>query len=273
MNKRLTRDLGNPNNNVKNYKTDVIYSSTDFNKFKFKPGNRDLNQKHILEVADSMREKGWFGAPIEISLTDNNDFLVEEGQHRVEAAKLSLTPIKFIVVPPRSIYDTATQNSLTKKWNAYDYINAHAKDGNMSYKRLKNVIDRFPEFNWSEVLHIANITTNDNFKKGYVRFPEERQQKVIYALEQMKDIKRVLKDINMAQTSYTKVLAVLIINDVIDTKRMTSQIDKYGSQFLVPVRRTNFAVDYIERVYNHCQRNKVFLVSEYKRLTQNNQYV
>ena len=260
-------------NNVKNYKPNVIYSSTDYRKFKFKAGNRGIDQKHILEIADSMREKGWFGGPIEISLTANNDFLVEEGQHRVEAAKASYTPIKFIVVPPRSIYDTATQNSLTKKWNAYDYINAHAKEGNVSYKRLKNVIDRFPEFNWSEVLYVADISTNDNFKKGYVRFSEEKQAKVIYALEQMKEIKRILKETDMTQTAYTKVLSVLIMHDLIDVNRMAGQIEKYGSQLMIPVRRTNLAVDYIERVYNHSQRNRVYITSEYKRLTQNNQYV
>ena len=253
--------------NSSQFKSDRIYTSSDYDRFRFKEGNRDIADNHVREIAQSMRDRGWFGGPIEVSLDQNGNFIVEEGQHRVKAAKMSYTPIRFIVVESRNIFETSVQNSLTKKWTVMDYITSHAREGNVSYKRLKNVIDRFPEFNPTEIMWIAGIEHKDNFKKGYVRFSEETQARVIKTLEQMKEIRRVLKEIDMAQSSYTKVISVLIMNDLIDPDRMAKKIAKYGQGIMLPVRRADLAVDYIERVYNFAQRDPVFLVSEYRRLT------
>ena len=74
--------------------------------------------------------------PIEVSVNDAGEYVIEEGQHRYEAARKTKTPVHFMVSKPKSIYEIGRQNSLVKPWNKQNFIKAYADEGNYSYKRL-----------------------------------------------------------------------------------------------------------------------------------------
>lgn len=144
-----------------------IYTTTQYDDFTFKLGNRDVNEKHIKKIEASMKEKGWMGGPIEVSIGTNGKFEIEEGQHRFIAAKRTNTPIKFIVVPKKTIYEIAKQNSMVEKWKREDFIKSYAEQGIQDYIYLYNLTNEFQNISVSNVLRIVGL--EGGFKRSLKR--------------------------------------------------------------------------------------------------------
>ena len=126
-------------------KANTIYTSSQYNDFVFKKENRAIDEAFVEKLKMSFEKYGWVGSPIEISETPDGKFQIEEGQHRFLAAKELSLPIKFICVPPRTAYMQAEINDLTNKWKIMKFVEMYAKNGVVSYKRLLNLCEQFPQ--------------------------------------------------------------------------------------------------------------------------------
>lgn len=233
----------------------VIYSTTDYDAFVFRNANRDVDMGHAHRIAESMKENGWQGAPIEISLTDDGKYQIEDGQHRFLACKQSGTPVKFMVVKPKTIYDVATQNSMKKGWKGSDYIKAYSEDGNYNYKRLKNLEDEFPKATLSDILDVVvGKHKQDNLKKGYVRITDEQFYKAREVLKSLMPMIETLKLINVKTVAnYKKRLIDLLMHDIVDPQRMIDKLDKHGRMLLPQSATKDQALQYLEALYNYHQ--------------------
>ena len=69
----------------------TVRLSRNYNMFKFKDGNRDLNYINVNKMEESLKKHGWV-TPI---VVDNNYYIID-GQHRFQAAKNLGMPIAFI---------------------------------------------------------------------------------------------------------------------------------------------------------------------------------
>lgn len=236
-------------------KENVIYSTTDYDAFVFRKANRDVDPSHINKIAENMKENGWQGAPIEISLTENGKYQIEDGQHRYMACKKSGTPVKFMVVKAKTIYDVAKQNSMNKNWKGTDYIKAYSSDGNYNYKRLNNLVEEFPHASLSDILDVVvGKHTQSNLKKGYVRINDEQFYKAREILKDLMPMIETLKLINVKTlSSYKKRLVDLLTHDIIDPQRMIDKLDKHARMLLPPSATKDQALQYLEMVYNYHQ--------------------
>ncbi len=246
-------------------KENVIYSTTDYDSFVFRKANRDVDMSHVRRIAENMKSNGWQGAPIEVSLTEDGKFQIEDGQHRYMACKTSGTPVKFMVVKNKTIYDVATQNSMKKGWKGSDYIKAYSEDGNYNYKRLKNLEDEFPRASLSDILDVVvGKHKQDNLKKGYIRITDEQFYKAREVLKSLMPMIETLKYINVkTMTNYKKNLVDLLMNDIIDPQRMIDKLDKHGRMLLPQSATREQALHYLEGVYNyHQHKNSIVMFRE-----------
>ena len=239
-------------------KENYIYTSSNYDDFVFRTANRDVDIPHINKIAENMKVNGWQGAPIEVSLTDDKKFQIEDGQHRFMACKKSNTPVKFMIVKKMSIYDVATKNSMKKGWKGSDYIKAYSEDGNFNYKRLKNLQDEFPKVSLSDILDVVvGKHTQNNLKKGYIHINDEQYYKAREVLKSLTIMNESLKLIGIkTMSSYKKILVDLLLNDVIDPQRMIDKLDKHGRMLLPPSATKDQAIQYLEALYNYHQRDK-----------------
>lgn len=243
-----------------------IYTTTEYDQFVFRTANRAVDTAHVNRIASSMIDNGWQGAPIEVSeLPEKNKFQIEDGQHRYMACKKTNTPIKFIVVDPKSIYDLARQNSIKKSWKGCDYIRAYANDGNYNYKRLANLMKEFPIVTLSDILDIiVGKHKQDNLKKGYVRITDEQFFKAREILAPLSMMNKSLKDMGIKTVSnYKRVISLLLVHDVIDPQRMIDKLDKYGMMLLPKSVTKEQALRELEVIYNyHQQKNTTVMFRE-----------
>ena len=244
-------------------KENQIYITTDYDQFVFRSANRDVDMSHVNRIATSMAKEGWQGAPIEVS-EDNGKLQIEDGQHRYMACRKTGTPVHFMVVKVKTIYDVAKQNSMKKGWRGSDYIKAYSEDGNYNYKRLKNLEDEFPGATLSDILDVVvGKHKQDNLKKGYVRINDEQFFKAREVLKSLVVMIESLKSFNIKTiANYKKILIQLLKHDVIDPQRMIDKIDKHGRMLLPASATKDQAMQYLEALYNYHQSKNTVLFRE-----------
>lgn len=241
-----------------------IYTTTDYDSFALKKANRQVDMNHVKRIAESMKANGWVGAPIEVS-EGNGKLQIEDGQHRYTACQMTNTPVKFMVVKPKSVYDVAMQNNIKKGWKGEDYINAYAEDGNYNYKRIKNLEEEFSNLSLSDILAVIsdNGQRRNSLKKGYVRVTDEMFYKARDVLKSLGILSEELKMAGIrSQKVYKATLSLLLKHDIIDTDRMVDKISKYGRMLLPPTATREQALMALETLYNYHQRGGTVLFRE-----------
>lgn len=233
-----------------------IYTSSQYEDFHFKDANRDVRPKSVEQIAKRMEEVGWQGTPIQVSIDKDGQMVIEDGQHRYLAAKQTNTPIRFMVVPPKSTFDLAIENSLNNKWNIYDYIDTYAKQGSLNYKRLKQLVDEFHEIPATDIISLVSEKTykSSDVKKGYFKMSDELFYKARQELKDLVVFNGALENAKVkTKSAYSRCLIILLRNELIDTQRMLDKIDKFGASLLnKSVSKTQAFLE-LDAVYNHHQ--------------------
>jgi len=112
-----------------------IYSSLEYDKFKFIEGNRAIDQQKVSAYSE-MIEKGYSQDESPILVTSSYEIL--DGQHRYLAAKKCNTPIYYIVSNKNA--DSSAMLDINKNgnnWKLEDYVTLFAARGNQNYQKLK----------------------------------------------------------------------------------------------------------------------------------------
>lgn len=230
-----------------------IYTTSKYNDFILKEENRLVDERHVKKIAESMKNYGWIGSPIEVSEA-NGKFQIEDGQHRFMACEMTNTPVRFVVVRQRSAYEVASQNWLNKKWNQKDFIEMYSRNGNTNYKRLKNLMNEFPLFTLPEILMTlrkANGGNDHKMERGQLTITEDDYYNAKNILTELARVKEKFKEVGYPQRVYVNVVMALIRANAINIDKLIEKLDKYGKSILEPITTANSAIDYIERVYNY----------------------
>ena len=239
-----------------------IYTTSNYDSFVFRGDNRDIDLNHVKKIAESMTEKGWQGVPIEISVNEKGEYQIEDGQHRYMAAKDTKTPINFIMVKSKTVYEIATQNSMKKGWNNSDFISAYAGSGNYNYKRLEGLQREFKNTALSDILDVVSESgygkRKEELKKGYLRITDEQFYKARTVLKDLNVISAIIKEIGIkTQATYKRVVIALLKNNLINGERMADKLAKYGRMVMPESASRGQALDYLERVYNYAQKKDI----------------
>ncbi len=118
-----------------------ILKTDDYKKFKLHLQNRQINYKKVQKLAESMKEKNLL--PYYPIVVDKN-FVILDGQHRYEAAKLAKVTISYLISHDGyDIKDVPESNNFQSHWRLEDYINYWAKEGKQSYIKLLELSKKY----------------------------------------------------------------------------------------------------------------------------------
>jgi hypothetical protein len=125
-------------------KTINIYKTTDYKKFSYVNGNRDVNESHKQSLEREMLDSGNFliDDPVEV----DKDFRIFDGQHSFEAAKSLKEPIYYIIDDKPSMDKTRRSNIHRRNWNWYDFATSYRDEKNdPNYRMFLELINDFGE--------------------------------------------------------------------------------------------------------------------------------
>lgn len=116
-----------------------VYGTTDYDKFSFLTGNREINQGNIIRLKKSMEQK-----QLQTPIIVNEKFEIIDGQHRFYVIKDLGLPLFYMIVNGYDLEECQTLNNNNLNWKNLNFIKSYAEIGNQHYVKFLEFMDMFP---------------------------------------------------------------------------------------------------------------------------------
>lgn len=246
-----------------------VYKTCDYEGFKVLQANRDVDNKRINTIKKSFEKIGYVINPVIV----NEKYEVIDGQGRLAVCKEMNIPVYFVIVEGIGISECREMNKGMKNWTTKDYIKSYADDGKESYIMLNHLINKYKNLPHRMVSGLACGVTTANTEfivSGKFACTEEAFKETDELCEYLtKFTEYVNKTKGYGERLYSAI-AWLVKLDLVEKEKMLEQYKDYYST-MPPIATQIQAIQELETIYNYRKRQKVFFVSEYKKLmTQRN---
>jgi ParB-like nuclease domain len=165
----------------------MTLKTENYELFKKIVSNRDIIEPHVKTLMQSIKTRNMLEfRPILV----NKKMGVVDGQHRLEAAKRLVIPVYYTICETAKIEDVMILNLTQRNWNAHDYVNYYAENGNENYDRLRSFCKRFDMEPQSAVRLIKGLSMSGGYiikviKMGEFVYPTDgnREKEVIQIIQ------------------------------------------------------------------------------------------
>ena len=225
----------------------IVQRTTDYSIFKAVVGNREIYEPHLNRLRRSIAKKNMLAQnPIIVS----QDMRILDGQHRLKAAQELGEPIYYTIVSDledSGLMEIQLLNANNRSWLTSDYLESYIAMGKKNYIEL----DRFAkEYRISVPLSIMilsnrysdHATLLQEFREG--KFEIEDYKKAENMASLIVEIRKHSPDYAWAHRQCIKALA--IVQDTIDPKLLTSQLERYQ----LVITRRNSVKEYLRQFEN-----------------------
>jgi len=140
---------------------DINYTS-NYGMFKFLDQNRETMDKHIADLAASIKESGQIHA-----IVVNDKFEIIDGQNRFKACKLLGVPVMYIISKSASIKDVILMNNTQVGWKMKDYLRCFSNkkhNNHTEYVQVKSFMEEY-KLNFSIALYLLSDARGDSYGK------------------------------------------------------------------------------------------------------------
>lgn len=117
-----------------------IDSTTNYSRFKFIDGNRQVHSGRVKKLIRSIKRKNMLAQFPIVCMKNSTGLYIMDGQHRYTAAKELGLPIHFIESKNLTVEDMSLSNSNQKGWRPADFVSSYAAQGNPEYITLRDFI-------------------------------------------------------------------------------------------------------------------------------------
>ena len=231
---------------LQNINKNKIHITSDYEKFTFLVGNRDVVNKHVKDLSAQIDQRD-----LNIPIIVNEKMEVCDGQHRLEAYKVLGLPDHYIVKEGLTLQDIRKLNSVNRKWTMNEYMMSHFKLGSKHYVTLEWFVRTY-DFSVSDSLAMLN-------GKGYLDSYDYAQFReghfVVHDLEKGKDIAKSILKVGEYFDKYKKGTFIRAMISVMNDPNFVwsifeNRLRNYSSKLTNQGSRNDFILC-IERLYNH----------------------
>lgn len=233
-----------------------INRTTDYNKFKFMPGNRKVNIAHVSQLKQSIQEDNLTAVkPIVI----NDKFQIIDGQHTFLACKDLGYSIYYIVQTGGNLSNVQSLNNSSRNWTGRDFIEMWKDRGNKNYQQLDEFMDRWRLTVGDSMRLLMNsvsgMPAGNNFKRGYF---------IVKDVEMAHRYAQMIYDFAPFTDSYRRRTFVIAAMKAFKQpgykhSRMLDQLNKFSKKIPISQDWRNYLKE-LDRIYNLDQKVKYSLI-------------
>lgn len=240
-----------------------VRETTNYSQFKMLEENREITNKALNRINRSVMKDGWRNYPI----TVNEKMEIIEGQHTFLYAREHELPLRYIVQEGATKKDCQIMNSTKTKWTLNDYVHYFSKSGDLSFKYLELLLNRFKAIPKSTVLTIAmrgDIT--DKIKEGTAKCDAKQYNEAVVKLTYIEELLPAINQVGGRRASFIDALMKAYDMEKVDRDRLFKTINR-NCWSMSPASNMEQALGEIERIYNRQLGNasKVYMVTEWKK--------
>lgn len=155
--------------------TDIlVHETTDYDKFSFIEGNRNINKANLRKLLNSMSEE-----QLIIPIIVNENFQIIDGQHRFTGCKELKKPVYYIINHGYGIQQVKRANTVGVNWSKDDFLTTYLAEENKNYILL-NELKKKHGLQIGMLLKIiasfkerSDISITNDFKKGNLEIEEQ----------------------------------------------------------------------------------------------------
>jgi len=227
-----------------------VQQTTDYSKFKFLQGNRDINKAHAQRIKDSMENKTIISP---ILVNEKNEVI--DGQHRLKALQELGKPVHYLKVNGYGLDEVQILNMNSKNWTTEAFLDSYVDLGYTEYIKFQEFKDSY-DFNFSAALILAaglNIRF-ETFRIGKFKFDDlsEAYQRA----DKVTMIKPYFDNYNHA--TFVRTMLQLFENENFEFSQFMSKLSYQPRALQIQQRVSQYLV-MIEEIYNFKSRDKVSL--------------
>ena len=241
-----------------------VYVTTDYKKFKRLDGNRAIQEARIKKIIASIRKVGYVLSPIVV----NENIEIIDGQARLEAFKRLNLPVYYVVAEGAGIDECIAMNINQTGWTLTDYIDSYADTGNISYVYLSQLLKAYKGiFKNKVILNVATgkvESSNGIIKEGRFSCDAAKYSESQRVLSWLKNFRQPIDRVDGHTEYYYMALAFCYSDPEVDNDRLIEKITQLQAN-LIPVTTIQQALGQIENVYNNRSRNKVYILTNYRK--------
>lgn len=235
-----------------------IKRTKNYEIFKFKKENREINYNKVLSLKNKLIENGRQIVPI----ICNKELEVIDGQHRLEALKELDWDVMYYIDEAVTTNDLISINNTQKNWGMMDYMHFYASSGNETYKKLEYLCKEYDELPLKAILAAvgAKYIKERRVKNGELNFTEEEFAEGEKCLEFLRKISKDIKiRINNQSIFFFLVVKTYYLKDIDRERLYESIIKNYGTENYGTAIQCSMV---LEHWYNHRLRTYRYISNE-----------
>lgn len=227
-----------------------IYATTNYGLFRRLRGNRDVTNKRVAIIKESITQVGYISNPVIV----NENMEIIDGQGRAEALRQLGLPIEYRIVPGLGIVECRAMNLKPTGWSINDFVKSYAEYGNESYIRLKEIADKY-NFGYTLVYSLCKNTTNSgravqgDIREGTFTLDEERAKQVDELCAYLVKFKDIQKRVGGRQDLFYGLIGWIALQDGVDKERLRISVAQQANT-LSPVAQTEPSLRELSHIYN-----------------------
>lgn len=238
-----------------------IKQTFEYQKFSTISGNRTLNEKKIKNIISDIKS----GlnllpyCPI-IIYTDNDRFLIIDGQHRFEVSKTLKEPVYYVESEKLNLRQIALLNSRSDKWTNKNFLDCYVNLGIQDYVTLRDFI-KTHNIVYSAAISflmtgkvvaggssdLMEVFRNGDFKVNFL----EKSNKIVILTQNLFERYIFSRDRNLISA-----IDALEEKGLCDFNMLRNKIKEAPNEMCKQESRKEYIYN-IEKVYNFKNRNRV----------------
>jgi glutaredoxin-related protein len=235
-----------------------IYYTTDYGRFKFLKGNRDINEskvnkiKEVIEAGvDVLRY-----APIIV----NEAMEIIDGQHRFTVSMQLRTNVYYVMHKEATLSIVPTINSNHTKWRNVDFLNSYLDLKKPAYLALQDFINEFHGISLNTAIKMFNSGTPqdgaaiEHFRDGNL---SDKHKAYSYSLANTLQTLKPYTD-NPFSSRFFLVMMQLQSNGLYDHSQMLRKLEETGMR-IESVKTVKTIIQEMEQIINHRAKNRIII--------------
>lgn len=241
-----------------------VYRTTNYSLFKRLEGNRDISLVRVNKIIKSIKKVGYVQSPIIVN--ENHEII--DGQARRSALESLGLPVDYIVVMGVGIDECIAMNINQSNWGMLDFVESYAELGNESYIYLLNLMKEYLSDIKMQAI-VSSLTglfaiNKEQIKSGDFKTTMQEYNKARKILDYVRRFVPIISRLEgRTEQMYLALVFCFRLKDI-DKDRLYKKMYSRQAE-LFPVANMEQALTLIESIYNHMNREKVYIVTEYKK--------
>jgi hypothetical protein len=236
-----------------------IYFTTEYGRFKFLKGNRELNERKIDKLVEDIKAGIDFLPYCPIIVNEQMEII--DGQHRFMAARKLKTNVHYMIKKDATLEAVPAINSKGSKWRTVDFMNSYVDLARGEYLTLKLFREKFPRMSLPvaiRLLHDGNTKGSeaiDVFKEGL--FKASHVQKAQEVARRLQDFEPYTD--NPFSARFVNVMLRLIESELYDHEAMKEKLAQAGKR-IENIDSEKSIISNLEEIANHRLKTRIFII-------------